>query len=92
MNEENVLENENDSGQDISSSKTSDVTSGKESTEDVHASEQAESTDYTEMIKQVTDINQKLDNMTNVSIVCMVGIGIVIGILACNIFSKYFHS
>lgn len=91
MNEENVLENENDSGQDISSSKTSDVTSGKESTEDVHASEQTETTDYTELIEQVTNINQKLDNITNVSIVCMVGIGIVIGILACNIFSKYFH-
>lgn len=92
MNEENVLENENDSSQDISSSKTSDVTSEKESTEDVHASEQTEPTDYTELIEQVTDINQKLDNITNVSIVCMVGIGIVIGILACNIFSKYFHS
>lgn len=92
MNEENVLENENDSGQDISSSKISDVTSGKESIEDVHASEQTETTDYTELIEQVTDINQKLDNITNVSIVCMVGIGIVIGVLACNIFSKYFHS
>lgn len=92
MNEENVLENENDSSQDISSSKTSDVTSEKESTEDVHASEQTEPTDYIELIEQVTDINQKLDNITNVSIVCMVGIGIVIGILACNIFSKYFHS
>ena len=92
MNEENVLENENDSSQDISSSKTSDVTSEKESIEDVHASGQTESTDYTELIEQITDINQKLDNITNVSIVCMVGIGIVIGILACNIFSKYFHS
>lgn len=92
MNEENVLENENDSSQDISSSKTSDVTSEKESTEDIHASEQTEATDYTELIEQVTNINQKLDNITNISIVCMVGIGIVIGILACNIFSKYFHS
>lgn len=92
MNEENVLENENDSSQDISSSKTSDVTSEKESTEDIHASKQMEPTDYTELIEQVTNINQKLDNITNISIVCMVGIGIVIGILACNIFSKYFHS
>ena len=92
MNEENVLENENDSSQDISSSKTSDVTSEKESTEDVHASKQTKPTDYTELIEQVTNINQKLDNITNISIVCMVGIGIVIGILACNIFSKYFHS
>lgn len=92
MNEENVLENENDSIQDISSSKTSDVTSEKESTEDIHASKQTEPTDYTELIEQVTNINQKLDNITNISIVCMVGIGIVIGILACNIFSKYFHS
>jgi len=92
LNEENVLENENDSSQDISSSKTSDVTSEKESTEDVHASKQTEATDYTELIEQVTNINQKLDTITNISIVCMVGIGIVIGILACNIFSKYFHS
>ena len=92
MNEENVLENEKDSGQDISSSEASDVTSEKESSEEVHASEQNETTDYTELIEQATDINQKLDNITNVSIVCMVGIGIVIGILACNIFSKYFHS
>lgn len=92
MNEENVLENENDSSQDISSFKTSDVTSEKESTEDIHASKQTEPTDYTELIEQVTNINQKLDNITNISIVCMVGIGIVIGILACNIFSKYFHS
>lgn len=92
MNEENVLENEKDSGQNISSSETSGVTSEKESNEEVHTSEQTETTDYTELIEQVTDINQKLDNITNVSVVCMVGIGIVVGILACNIFSKYFHS
>lgn len=92
MNEENVLENEKDSGQDILSSEASGITSEKELNEEVHASEQNETTDYTELIEQVTDINQKLDNITNVSVVCMVGIGIVVGILACNIFSKYFHS
>ena len=44
------------------------------------------------LIEQSTAINKKMDNVTNVLIVSMVGIGIVIGIIACNIFSRYFKS
>lgn len=44
------------------------------------------------LVEQSTAINQKMDNVTNVLIVSMVGVGIIIGIIACNIFSRYFKA
>ena len=76
MNEETVLETSKNSNEDISSSETSNLDNSQE----VHTSE------------PVQQINQKLDNITNLSIVCMVGVGMIVGIIACNIFSKYFKS
>lgn len=92
MNEKNILETSKNSNEDISSSETSDVNSSQE----IHTSEpeqaQQESGNYTELVEQVQQINQKMDNITNLSIVCMVGIGLVVGIMACNIFSRYFKA
>ena len=86
MNEETVLETSKNSNEDISSSETSNLDNSQE----VHTSEPVQVQDYTELLEQ--QINQKLDNITNLSIVCMVGVGMIVGIIACNIFSKYFKS
>ncbi|RGW46651.1 hypothetical protein DWV67_15945 [Dorea formicigenerans] len=88
MNEETVLETSKNSNEDISSSETSNLDNSQE----VHTSEPVQVQDYTELLEQVQQINQKLDNITNLSIVCMVGVGMIVGIIACNIFSKYFKS
>lgn len=88
MNEETVLETSKNSNEDISSSETSNLDNSQE----VHTSEPLQVQDYTELLEQVQQINQKLDNITNLSIVCMVGVGMIVGIIACNIFSKYFKS
>ena len=88
MNEETVLETSKNSNEDISSSETSNLNNSQE----VHTSEPVQAQDYTELLEQVQQINQKLDNITNLSIVCMVGVGMIVGIIACNIFSKYFKS
>lgn len=88
MNEETVLETSKNSNEDISSSETSNLDNSQE----VHTSEPIQVQDYTELLEQVQQINQKLDNITNLSIVCMVGVGMIVGIIACNIFSKYFKS
>lgn len=88
MNEETVLETSKNSNEDISSFETSNLDNSQE----VHTSEPVQVQDYTELLEQVQQINQKLDNITNLSIVCMVGVGMIVGIIACNIFSKYFKS
>lgn len=88
MNEETVLETSKNSNEDISSSETSNLDNSQE----VHTSEPVQVQDYTELLEQVQQINQKLDNITNLSIVCMVGVGMIVGIIVCNIFSKYFKS
>ena len=88
MNEETVLETSKNSNEDMSSSETSNLDNSQE----VHTSEPVQVQDYTELLEQVQQINQKLDNITNLSIVCMVGVGMIVGIIACNIFSKYFKS
>ena len=82
MNEETVLETSKNSNEDISSSETSNLDNSQE----VHTSEPVQVQDYTELLEQVQQINQKLDNITNLSIVCMVGVGMIVGIIACNIF------
>ena len=104
MNETAIMENENDTEQDVSSSKTSDVTMAentkeeqtKDTEQEATAPEQTEqeesSSDTVAMVEQVTQINQQLGTVTNILLVSMVGIGILVGITACNIFSRYFKS
>ena len=91
MNEGNNVENQKNTDETVSSSKTSDV-ENKEEVQTSEPKEDAASGEYTELVEQVTYINQKLDNLTNISIVCMVGVGVVIGVICCNIFSRYFKS
>lgn len=50
------------------------------------------SNDIDTLITEIQTVNQRLDTMTNISIVGMIGIGLVVGILACNIFARYFNS
>lgn len=95
MNEEDIVETSKDNNEDISSSKVSDVEEKEENTQEVQTSEpeQKEQTqDYTELVEQVQYINQRLDTMTNVLIVTMIALGMVVGIIACDIFSRYFKS
>lgn len=96
MNEKDIVETSKDNNEDISSSKVSDVEEKKEEqTQEVQTSEpekQEQAQDYTELVEQVQYINQRLDTMTNVLIVTMIALGMVVGIIACDIFSRYFRS
>lgn len=96
MNEKDIVETSKDNNEDISSSKVSDVEEKKEeNTQEVQTSEpekQEQTQDYTELVEQVQYINQRLDTMTNVLIVTMIALGMVVGIIACDIFSRYFKS
>lgn len=96
MNEKDIVETSKDNNEDISSSKVSDVEEKKEeNTQEVQTSEpekQEQTQDYTELVEQVQYINQRLDTVTNVLIVTMIALGMVVGIIACDIFSRYFRS
>ena len=96
MNKKDIVETSKDNNEDISSSKVSDVEEKKEeNTQEVQTSEpekQEQTQDYTELVEQVQYINQRLDTMTNVLIVAMIALGMVVGIIACDIFSRYFRS
>lgn len=96
MNEKDIVETSKDNNENISSSKVSDVEEKKEeNTQEVQTSEsekQEQTQDYTELVEQVQYINQRLDTMTNVLIVTMIALGMVVGIIACDIFSRYFKS
>lgn len=96
MNEKDIVETSKDNNEDISSSKVSDVEEKKEEkAQEVQTSEpekQEQTQDYTELVEQVQYINQRLDTMTNVLIVTMIALGMVVGIIACDIFSRYFRS
>lgn len=96
MNEKDIVETSKDNNEVISSSKVSDVEEKKEeNTQEVQTSEpekQEQTQDYTELVEQVQYINQRLDTVTNVLIVSMIALGILVGIMACNIFSRYFKS
>ena len=71
-----------------------------DSNDKVHTSElsptEQEYIDYSNdmgtLITELQTVNQRLDTMTNIFIVGMIGIGLVVGILACNIFARYFIS
>ena len=96
MNETDLLENQEDNEQDISSSETSDITEEKDSTPEQNAESPVESqqdnSDTIALVEQVTYINQKLDTVTNILLVSMVGIGVLVGVITCNIFSRYFKA
>lgn len=95
MNEKDIVETSKDNNEDISSSKVSDVEEKEENTQEVQTSEleqQAQTQDYTELVEQVQYINQRLDTMTNIVLVSMIALGLVVGIIACDIFSRYFKS
>ena len=96
MDEKDIVETSKDNNEDISSSKVSDVEEKKEEqTQEVQTSEpekQEQTQAYTELVEQVQYINQRLDTMTNVLIVAMIALGMVVGIIACDIFSRYFKS
>lgn len=71
-----------------------------DSKEEVHTSElspaEEKYIDYSEdigtLITEIQTINHRLDTITNLCIVGMIGIGLIAGILACNIFARYFIS
>ncbi len=77
-----------------------DANASADSKEEVHTSELSptvqEYIDYSNdmgtLITEIQTVNQRLDTMTNIFIVGMIGIGLVVGILACNIFARYFIS
>lgn len=96
LNETDLLENQEDTQQDVSSSETSDITEEKDSTSEQETESPVESqqdnSDTIALVEQVTYINQKLDTVTNILLVSMVGIGILIGVTTCNIFSRYFKA
>ena len=75
---ENILEDKKDTVEDIPSSENSDLGVFEDN--------------YEALIQQTEYINQKMDNITNILIFCMIGVGIVVGIICCNIFSRYFKS
>lgn len=45
---------------------------------------------FEQISMQIEEINENMTFLGNIQIVTMVGIGILIGVLACNIFAKYF--
>lgn len=90
QNQTDTMENESLMNTDIS----------KDSNEEVHTSElsptEQEYIDYSKdmgtLITEIQTVSQRLDTMTNIMLVSMVGLGLVVGILACNIFARYFIS
>lgn len=75
---ENILEDKKDTVEDIPSSENSDL--------------EVSESNYETLIQQTEYINQKMNNITNILIFCMIGIGIIVGVICCNIFSRYFKS
>ena len=49
-------------------------------------------TEIATLIQEIHYINQRLDTITNILLVSMIGIALVVGVLACSIFAKYFRS
>lgn len=74
----NSVENKENAMEDIPSSENSDL--------------EVSESNYETLIQQTEYINQKMDNITNILLFCMVGIGIIVGVICCNIFSRYFKS
>lgn len=49
-------------------------------------------TEIATLIQETHYINQRLDTISNILLVSMIGISLVVGVLACSIFAKYFRS
>lgn len=95
LNETDNLENEKANEQTVSSDEVSEIIEdSKEQTEQPKETEQDSylTTNTEILVEQVSQINQKLDTVSNILIVSMVGMAILVGITACNIFSRYFKS
>lgn len=102
INYEDQLEDTEEPEDKISSEETSSTDSTEEVRTSEHQQEESENvsiiedtldtTDTGTLIQEVHYINQRLDTMTNILLVSMIGIALVSGILACSIFAKYFHS
>lgn len=100
--EESQLEDTEEPEDKISSEESSSTDSTEEVRTSEHQQEESENvsiiedtldtTDTGTLIQEVHYINQRLDTMTNILLVSMIGIALVSGILACSIFAKYFHS
>lgn len=100
--EESQLEDTEEPEDKISSEESSSTDSTEEVCTSEHQQEESENvsiiedtldtTDTGTLIQEVHYINQRLDTMTNILLVSMIGIALVSGILACSIFAKYFHS
>lgn len=56
------------------------------------AEETLTTTEVATLIQETHYINQRLDTISNILLVSMIGIALVVGVLACNIFAKYFRS
>lgn len=50
------------------------------------------SQDYQSLLTQVEYVSSKLDNLTNLSIVIMIGISLLVGIIVVREFSSYIRS
>lgn len=48
------------------------------------------SQDYTAIIEQIQDVSVKLDSVGNSLIICMIGLGVLAGVICCHIFSRWF--
>ncbi len=82
-NKENSLENNPvTENVDLNSQESSTITSESESN----------SIDYTTLVTEVSNISAKVDTLTSISIVLMIGVGVIVGIISALIFSQYFRS
>lgn len=57
-----------------------------------NATDDNNSFDYTTLVTEVANISSKVDTLTSISIVLMVGVGVIVGIISALIFSQYFRS
>lgn len=88
----NTMETDNTETDAMENSIMSDRTS--DSKEEVHTSElfPIEEEYIGILITEIQTVNHRLDTMTNLCIVGMIGIGLIAGILASNILARYFIS
>lgn len=86
------MENKENSNLNIESNQIVDIKEDNETTTESNSSAKSESIDYSTLIDDVNNISSKLDTLTSISIVSMVGLGVIVGIISALIFSQYFRS
>lgn len=62
------------------------VSGENDSSQEVNVSDEF----YTEILEHCENINLKLDNITHLSVLASLGVGIVIGVLLSQILARYF--